>query len=49
VPLTPTSGESQPVYFVGRVGPMRDDFGTIYGDIEYWHRQNAPGDASDLP
>jgi peptidoglycan/xylan/chitin deacetylase (PgdA/CDA1 family) len=49
VPLTPAPAESRPVYLVGRVGPVRGDFSTIYGDIEYWHGQNAPGDASDLP
>lgn len=49
VPLTPLPAAEQPVYFVGRVGPEKDRFGTLYGDIDYWRRQNSPGQASDLP
>jgi hypothetical protein len=49
-PLIPAPAGSQPVYFVGRVGPLRSDFSTIYGDIEAWRDQNAAYHfASDLP
>jgi peptidoglycan/xylan/chitin deacetylase (PgdA/CDA1 family) len=49
VPLGPQPAAAQPVYFVGRVGPERDHFDTLYGDIDYWRKQNSPGQASDLP
>ncbi len=48
-PLVPQPAASQPVYFMGRVGPERDHFDTVYGDIDYWRKQYSPGQASDLP
>jgi hypothetical protein len=38
------------VYFVGRVGPVRGDFNTIYGDVLSWRDENAAYHfVSDLP
>ena len=49
-PLSAVPAADQPVYFVGRVGPVVGDFGTIYGDIQYWADQNAAYHfTSDLP
>jgi peptidoglycan/xylan/chitin deacetylase (PgdA/CDA1 family) len=49
-PLVAAPAQTQPVYFVGRVGPVRGDFNTIYGDVQYWVNQNAAYHvASDLP
>ncbi len=50
VPLVPAAAQTVPIYFVGRVGPMRDNFSTIYGDVEYWLAENAVYQVgSDLP
>jgi len=38
VPLVPAPASEQPVYFVGRVGPMADDFDSIFWEIAYWDR-----------
>ncbi len=50
VPLGAGPAADQPVYFVGRVGPVVGNFSTIYGDVEYWLDENAAYHfASDLP
>lgn len=49
-PLSTMPAEAQPVYLVGRVGPLRDNFNTIYGDVEVWRNDNnAYRFPSDLP
>jgi len=48
--LSAIPAADQPVYFVGRVGPVVGNFNTIYGDVEYWLDENAVYHfASDLP
>jgi hypothetical protein len=49
-PLSAIPAAEQPVYFVGRVGPVVGNFNTIYGDIHYWMDENAAlRFTSDLP
>jgi hypothetical protein len=49
-PLSAAPAADQPVYFVGRVGPVVGNFNTIYGDVEYWLDESAAYHfASDLP
>jgi peptidoglycan/xylan/chitin deacetylase (PgdA/CDA1 family) len=48
-PLIPRPASESPLYLVGRVGPVRDRFDTIYGDITYWRTQNAAFQPPPIP
>jgi len=37
-PLIPASPDQQPVYFVGRVGPVEGSYSSIFWEIEHWNR-----------
>jgi peptidoglycan/xylan/chitin deacetylase (PgdA/CDA1 family) len=47
MPLIAAPADTQPIYFVGRVGPLRDSFGSIYRDVEHWRAQNDQRVGSD--